>query len=127
MFFLTTPSWLNSDETLLTAWTGSTFFTGIHFIDQIIGTSNPITFFGWVLTTVIAIVAAYSKWKLNRAEEQERLSEARKNNAEAKKIEHELSEEYMRLIADQCEVDECLYRAFYQKIIENNHSLDANE
>lgn len=114
------PSWLNSDQTILTAWTGSTVLTALQFLHQFIGATSPVTFVGWCVTTLIALVAAYSKWRLNRAEEQEKLSEARKNNAEAKLIEHQISNDYAKLIADQCETDDCLYKSFYEKIVEKN-------
>ena len=93
-------SWLNSDQTLFTAWTGSTFFTSAQMFDVLKGTINPITLIGWIITTVLAMIAAYSKWRVNRAEELQMLSEARRNNAEAQKIETELSMEYQSIIED---------------------------
>lgn len=115
------PSWLNSDQTILTAWTGSTVLTAFQFLQQFLGSTSPVTFVGWVITTIIALIAAYSKWRLNRAEEQEKLSEARKNNAEAKLIEHQISNDYAKLIAEQCESDDCLYKSFYDKLTEKNN------
>jgi hypothetical protein len=115
------PSWLNSDQTILTAWTGSTVLTGLQYVLQAVGTTNPIAFVGWFITTLLALIAAYSKWRLNRAEEQERLSEARKNNAEAKLIEHQISNDYAKIIAEQCEVEDCLYKTFYDKITQNKN------
>lgn len=115
-------SWLNSDQTLLTAWSGSTLFTGLQALYHLLGTLNPITYIGWFITTCITLIAAYSKWRLNRAEEEERLSEARKKNAEAKKIEAEITSEFQRLIAEQCKVDDCLYRVFYNTVIEKSNN-----
>jgi len=102
-------SWFNSSFSIGSSLTGSTLFTGVNFIEQLTGDINPITIIGWVITTSWGLMASISRWKLNNAETERELSEARKNNAEAQKIENAIDNE-----AKACEIDACHYKEFYE-------------
>jgi hypothetical protein len=108
-------SWLNSDSTLITGWSGSTFFTALNLLYHSLGADSPIALVGWMFTTVLALVAAISKWRLNHAKEKEALAEARKNEAEAEKIEKQISGDYQDLLLEQCKLEDCMYRDFYKR------------
>jgi len=98
-------SWVNSNNTIMTSWIGSISFNIINMLHQYYGEVNIISVLGSIISTTILILAAISRWRLNRAEEKEKLSEARKNNAEADAIERNKSD---------CD-NECLYKDFYNK------------
>lgn len=120
-------SWINNSATVFSAWSGSTVFTWATLWSQLTGDANFFTIIVWILTTSLAVLSGYSRWRLNLAEEQERLSEARKNNAEAAKIEFEVSDDYKRTVAEKCDED-CLYKDLYAKLspLLNKKDLSAN-
>jgi hypothetical protein len=121
-------SWLNSDLTLLTAWSSSTVFTGANFfIHQFAQNLSPLAIIGWILTSAFTIIASISSWKLNRAEENERLAEARRNNALAEKLELE-NEELQKNILQSCDKSSCMYKDFYDNfnpIILNHFGINT--
>lgn len=107
-------NWFNSNFSIGSAWSACSAFTASNFLEQITGDINPITLIGWIITTIWGILASYSRWKLNNAEAQRELSEARKNNAEALKIELTINKD--ETLDDSCEKDNCNYKDFYEKI-----------
>lgn len=110
-------SWFNSDYSLVMAWTGSTFFTGASFIiHQFSQNLSPLTIAGWILTSSFTIIASISRWKLNRAEETEKIAEARRQNALAEQIEMENKEKHRKLLVDECDKSACVYRDFYENL-----------
>ncbi len=122
-------SWINSDTSLVLAWSGSTFFTGASFyINQIASSLSPLTIAGWTLTTLFTIVASISRWRLYKAEENERIAEARKQNALAEKIEIENEERQKHLLVDSCDKNNCMYKEFYDNfnpIIINHFGINS--
>jgi hypothetical protein len=112
---LSTDNWFNNTNTFITAWSGSTFFTATNIFEQIQGDVNPVTIIGWIFTTGFAILAGYSRWRLNRSQERQYDAEARKINAEAERQEKINLEDYEDLLINQCNDLECMYRQFYDK------------
>lgn len=120
-------SWFNSDASLLMAWSGSTVLTGFSFfVHQLSHNLSPLTIIGWILTSAFTIVASISRWKLNRAEEDEKKAEARRNIALAEKIELEKEELQKNLVMNSCDKNSCMYKDFYDNfnpIIVNHFGL----
>lgn len=102
---ISVENWFNNQQTVITAWGGSTFFTGVNYFNHLQGDFNIFAFFGWLIGTVFAILAGFSRWNLNRAHEQKINAEAKKLIAEALKIEEP---------EEKCNEDKCDYKIFYK-------------
>lgn len=103
-------SWFNSTPSLALAWGGSTALTFVNYIQQSLGDTNPLTIIGWFIITGYGIISSISKIKVNNSRSEEHLAEARKLNAEAKKIESEI---ITMAEIGKCENDVCSYKIFY--------------
>lgn len=109
------PSWINSYETIFTSLFGTTFLTIANWLSKNLK-DDPITFLGWVIAAAVTTISSYSRIKLNKADEELKLSEARKNNAEAAKLERHLEESEEKLKDFDCADEGCQYKVFYHNI-----------
>lgn len=104
-----TNNWFNNQQTVITAWGGSTIFSGLKIVENIQGIDNFFTIVGWTITTFVAILAGISRWKLNKSQEKRFEAEAQKFIAEAFSIQKTVE----NTEDDKCLLDNCVYKKFY--------------
>ena len=100
-----------NNQSVIFGWLGSTLFSGANLIDSLVNQVHVLTLIGWIITSGFAIVASIYKIQNTTAE-------TRKLNAIAEKIERDVEEEYENIIIKEeqhkdCELEECMYRKFY--------------
>lgn len=98
-------SFFNTNQAIVIAWAGNTFFSGASIMENLIHQSSLLTMMGWIITSIFAVIVSIYRIKQIKAE-------TNKTNAITCSIESK-----RELTTKECLKDDCQYKIFHDKFI----------